>query len=301
MSDKTLHVFLNPTAGRGRAAKRFPEIRETLASAGFDIQLHESRGQRDLERQVHDHVRNGSKRIIVVGGDGSIHEAVNGILSTGENASLGVIPAGTGNDFAKAAGITLDWRAATILLADNLKGELPARRIDVGRCNERYFANGAGIGFDARVTALARAYRWPIGDMVYLLAIFRAFVDGIPTPPLRIESDDGEVLWDDPLTLASVSNGAWVGGMFHIAPMAKHDDGQLELLVAAPVTRRRIVALLPKLMAGRHLDEPEILHRAVGGLAITSGADLPSHLDGEVQAPARRFAIELLPGALSLL
>ena len=301
MHDQALHVFVNPTAGRGRAAKRIGHIRAILESAGLEVVLHESLEPLDLERQVLDLARSGGRRIVVAGGDGSVHEAVNGILASGEDVQLGVVPAGTGNDFAKAAGITLAWQDAATLLADNLRGNVPPRRIDAGRVNDRYFANGAGIGFDAKVTALARSYRWPIGDAVYLIAIFRAFAGGIATPPLRIESGDGELLWDGPLTLANVSNGAWVGGMFHIAPMAKNDDGRLELLVAAPVTRRRIVRLLPKLMQGKHIGEPEILHRAVTDLVITSEEPLPSHLDGEVQAPARQFRIELLPGALRLL
>ena len=300
MSRETLNVFTNPTAGRGRAARRMPAIRDVFVSAGFDVRIHESRGPRDLEEAILEHGRAGGRRAIVVGGDGSIHEAVNGILRSGEDVALGVIPAGTGNDFAKAIGVTLDWQDAATLLADNLQIDNGGSRIDVGRMNGRYFANGAGIGFDAKVTALARAYRWPIGDAVYLLAIFRAFIGGVATPPLKIETGDGEVLWDGPLTLANMSNGPWVGGMFHIAPMARNNDGHLELLIAAPVTRRRIVGLLPKLIAGKHMGETEIVHHEVRTLTIEGETELPSHLDGEVQAPTNSFRIELLPGALTL-
>jgi len=301
MSDNSLHVFVNPTAGRGRAARRIRGIRSILEGAGHAVAVHESLDPLHLESDVKKYARSGGERVIVAGGDGSVHEAVNGILASARDVALGVIPAGTGNDFAKAAGITLDWEDAATLLADNLVGDAPARRIDAGRMNGRYFANGAGIGFDAKVTALARSIRWPIGDVVYLVAIFRAFAGGIVTPPVTIDSSDGTRLWDGSLTLANASIGPWVGGMFHIAPMAVNDDGRLELLVAAPVTRWRILRLLPKLMNGEHLDEPEIVHHAVKTITLRCEQELPSHLDGEVQAPASKFTIEILPGALRLL
>ncbi|MCK5326906.1 MAG: YegS/Rv2252/BmrU family lipid kinase, partial [Woeseiaceae bacterium] len=239
------------------------------------------------------------RRLIVAGGDGSVHEAVNGIMAAGGGAALGVVPTGTGNDFAKAAQIPLDWEAATTLLARRIADDASPRPIDVGRMNDRYFANGAGIGLDAKVTRIARSYHLPIGDFVYLIAIFRAMVDGIATPDIEIRADEFE--WDGPLTLASVSNGPWIGGMFHIAPMAINDDGLLELLIAAPVTRRRITRLLPLLMRGTHLAERDITHVSVRRLQVRAFAPVPSHLDGEVQAMQTAFDIEVLPGALKLL
>ena len=244
-------------------------------------------------------VQAGSRDIVVAGGDGSIHEAVNGIMSAGATARLGIVPVGTGNDFAKACGISLDWEAAADALAARLANSELLRVVDVGRMNSRYFANGVGIGFDAKVTQLARSYQWPIGDLVYLLAIFRCMVDGIATPELKITA--GEFSWKGPVTLAAITNGPWVGGMFHIAPMARNDDGSLDLLIADPVSRLRICALLPKLMRGRHVDEAELSHTPVSSLSVEASAPVPSHLDGEVQAPTTRFEIDLLPKALKIL
>ena len=107
--------------------------------------------------------------------------------------------------------------------------------------------------------------------------------------------------WQGPVTLANISNGPWVGGMFHIAPMARNDDEILELVIADPVTRLRICGLLPKLIRGRHMTEAEITHASVRNLTIESAAAVPSHLDGEVQPMATRFEIEVLPSALRLL
>jgi YegS/Rv2252/BmrU family lipid kinase len=243
-------------------------------------------------------VRNEATRLIVAGGDGSVHEAVNGIMAAGGGSALGVIPTGTGNDFAKAAQVPLDWDAATRLLARRITDDAPPRSIDVGRMNHRYFANGAGIGLDAK-TRIARSYRWPIGDLVYLVAIFRAMIDGIATPEITIQSD--ALQWQGPLTLASVSNGPWIGGMFYIAPMASNDDSMLELLIAGPVSRVRILQLLPKLMRGQHTDEPEISHASVQHISIKASEPVPSHLDGEIQPLQTSFEFDVMPGALRLL
>lgn len=272
---------------------------QLFAAAGVDCTVYKSNAVGHLEELVHDTVCAGTEKIVVAGGDGSVHEAVNGIMGADGQATLGVIPTGTGNDFAKASEIPLDWEHATQLLASRIVADTVSRRIDVGRMNERFFANGAGVGFDAKVTKVARSYRWPIGDLVYLFAIFRCMADGIATPHLTITADAHE--WSGPVTLANVSNGPWVGGMFRIAPMAMNNDGQLELLIANPVSRRRLVTILPKLMRGQHMEEPEIFHASISKVTISAAAPVPSHLDGEVQAMASEFEIEILPAALDLL
>ena len=299
MSAETVHLFLNPTAGRGRAGRREPRIVELLGNCGLPVDVHRSSGVGDLESRIRRHVEDGHKLIVVAGGDGSVHEATNGILSAGGAASLGVVPTGTGNDFAKACDIPLDWEHAVRLLADRIAAGQGARPVDVGRMNDRYFANGAGIGFDARVTKIAHSYRMPIGDLVYLLAIFRGMAEGIATPHIRIMADD--LLWDGPLTLANIANGPWEGGMFHIAPMASNSDGRFDLIIAGPVSRMRVLTLLPTLMTGKHMGEKEIVHVPVRQLTIEAEEPVLCHLDGEMQPPLRRLEISLLPGALHLL
>ncbi len=299
MSSDTIHMFLNPAAGRGRAIRRRDQILSLLKDAGLDVRIKHSQAKGDLEEQVMRRVDKEAERIIVAGGDGSIHEAVNGILRADGNAALGIIPTGTGNDFAKACAISLNWEHATCLLADRIvAGEKP-RKVDAGRCNDRFFANGAGVGFDAKVTRIARSIRLPVGDLVYLLAILRTLLDGITTPDIQIKADDFE--WQGPLTLAMLHNGPWVGGMFYIAPMADNSDQKLEMIIAEPVTRLRILSLLPKLIKGTHIDEPEVAHRSVTSMSITASEPVASQLDGEVQPLQSRFELQLLPDALNLL
>jgi diacylglycerol kinase (ATP) len=300
MAADTIHLFLNPTAGRGRAGRRQPRILELLEQGGIKVKCHESESLGNLETQVMQQVNEGAERIVVAGGDGSVHEAVNGIMkSDNANTALGVIPTGTGNDFAKACDIPLNWEHASKLLADRIAAAETPRKVDVGRFNDRFFANSAGIGFDAKVTRVAQSIRLPIGDLVYLLAIFKTMFDGIATPQLQIISRD--YTWEGPLTLAAICNGPWVGGLFHIAPMASNSDGKMELLVVKPVTRRRILSLLPKLMDGEHLQETEVIHRPITALRIKAELPIPSHLDGEVQALQTDFELSVLPGALDLI
>jgi YegS/Rv2252/BmrU family lipid kinase len=301
MQEPPVPLFLNPTAGRGRAGQRLARIEQLFAESGLAITLVPSRAMGDIESQVTDYINAGAKHVIVADGDGSIHEAVNGLLAASTSAALGVIPVGTGNDFAKAAGIPLDWEQATRQLAQRIAAGQPSRKIDVGRMNDRYFANSLGVGFEAKVTRVARTYRWPIGDLVYLLAILRCLIDGVATPEMNIVVDGDERVWRGPVTLASVCNGAWVGGMFHMVPTAKNADGKLDLLIAAPVTRRRALALLPKLLQGTQMQEAEISHRSVQSVVVISATPVESHLDGEVQPLQAQFDIEILPGALDLL
>lgn len=299
MSRENVSLFINPTAGRGRAGRRMDRICEIFDEARIAFDLYQSKAVGDLESKVSALVNAGSHRIVVAGGDGTVHEAVNGIMRADGDAQLGLIPTGTGNDFAKACWLPLDWEQATRQLADRLMGNSGCRRIDIGCLNDRFFANGAGIGFDAKVTRLARAYRWPIGDLVYLFSIFRCMVDGIDTPQVTISA--GELDWSGPVTLVNVSNGAWIGGMFHIAPQALNNDGQLEMIIVDPVSRLRISSLIPKLIRGTHMQEAEISHVSVTELTIETAETMPSHLDGEVGEPGTRFEFRILPDALELL
>lgn len=298
MQNASIPVFVNPAAGRGRAGRKLDDLRTLLSTKGIRHSIVLSGAPGELEQLVLAQASGGASRIIVAGGDGSIHEAINGLMRSGANVALGVIPIGTGNDFAKACTIPLHWEDAVALLCDRLQAGMPARPIDIGRMNERFFANGAGIGFDAKVTRIARNNRLPIGDLVYLLAVLQAMWDGVITPQMTISFNDQ--VMRGPMTLANISNGAWVGGLFNIAPAAKNDDGELDLVIAEAASRLRIVRLLPRLMNGTHIGQAGISTHKVTECLVEADVPIPSHLDGEVQPLQTRFEIELLPGALHL-
>ncbi|MDX1481213.1 MAG: diacylglycerol kinase family lipid kinase [Woeseiaceae bacterium] len=292
-------LFINPAAGRGRAKRRIAAISRLLASSGVPNECITTTARGDIERLIAEAADAGHRRIIVAGGDGTVHEAVNGIMQSDVPIDFGLVPTGTGNDFAGASSIPSHWEHAVALLADRLVSGAPAVPVDIGRCNDRYFANGAGIGFDATVSAIAARIRWPIGDLVYVVALLRALRGRIETPRLRLSFDDREIV--GPATLAAFSNGPRVGGMFLIAPEAQNNDGMLDLIYAAPVSRLRVLALVPKLIRGRHMDAPEVEHHSLKSCTVVAHAPLVAHLDGEIQPPQSRFDIELLPGAVGLL
>lgn len=272
---------------------------QLLDARGISHTLIASECPGDMEARVLKSVNQGCRKLLVAGGDGSVHETINGILRSSRKTEFGVIPIGTGNDFAKASNIPLHWEEATSLLADRLNSGSPGRPIDAGQCNDRYFANGAGIGFDAKVSRIAHSIKLPIGDLVYLLAVFRGIWDGIATPDISLQWDGGN--FNGPLTLASLSNGPWVGGMFHIAPMARNDDGMLDLVYARAVTRSGIMRLLPRILRGRHIDDAAVHWHPVRRCEIIAAAPVPSHLDGEIQPLQTHFRIQVLAGALHLL
>ena len=228
-----------------------------------------------------------------------MHEAVNGLLAVGSDAALGVIPVGTGNDFAKANAIPEYAKDAAELLADRLSGNTPARKVDVGRLNGRYFANGAGIGFDAKVSAIASASKLPIGDLVYLYAAMRGLLAGVATPHMTISFDEQCI--EGRFTLANFSNGQWVGGLFPIAPMARNNDGLLDLVYAEALSRTRILRLVPKLLKGAHMAEPEVHHAGITSCHVRAASPVPAHLDGENLPPQTEFEIDLLSGVLNLI
>ena len=296
---KSACLITNPAARRGLARRNADVIAEILRTGGVDLEHVESESPGDVERKVRELAADGAGTIIVAGGDGTIHEAVNGLIASQADAALGLIPSGSGNDFAKAAGLDLDWRAETSKLAARISSRRAARRIDVGRCNDRYFANGVGIGIDAIVTDYARRIRLPIGDLVYIAGLVRALLAGIVTPELRIECET--LSHSGNATLANAANGNWLGGRFMIAPDASLTDGLLDLVVALPVTRRRIVELVPLLLRGTHIDEPEVQFARASRLRVTCDIPIPAHLDGELQTAAEVFDIECIPGALRLL
>ena len=299
MKKRPIPLFVNPVAGRGRARHLAASICRLLDDNGVAHELIHSTVAGDIECKVFAAAAAGVDRIIVAGGDGSIHEAINGILRTATSTALGLIPVGTGNDFAKACSIPLHWEDATRLLADRIHADAPRRHIDVGRMNDRFFANGAGIGFDAKINNIARGNSLPIGDLVYLIAVLQGIWDGVITPKVRMRYDKTD--YNGAVTLVEVCNGASVGGMFQIAPMAKNDDGFLDLVFVQPVSRLRILALLPRLVMGSHINAPEVTCARVNSISLMAEGPVPSHLDGEIQPLRTEFHITILKRALAIL
>ncbi len=286
-------LLINPVAGRGAGRTLAEKIQACLCELKIDFETQFTHAPREaielVERGAVTH-----NRILVAGGDGTWFEAVNGAMRATQRPTLGLIPIGTGNDFSKMLGFGNDWRAACRTIASG-----HSRKVDIGRCNGTYFANGAGIGFDAQVAREAQRIRYLRGNAVYLLAVARTLLLRYATPHVTIEHDTGTL--QQTITLLAVANGRCYGGAFHIAPNAAIDDGYLELVCARGLGRLHILRLLPKVLSGRHIGDPAITTLRTRRVTIRSTVPLPLHLDGEVIADeATHLEIELLPRALNV-
>ncbi|MGB9428996.1 MAG: diacylglycerol kinase family protein [Gammaproteobacteria bacterium] len=288
-------LVINPAAGRGAGRTHAPAIAGYLTELGISTQVFYSRMAGDVALQVKQQLAARPDVIIVAGGDGSVHEAVNGWMQAGGGAPLAIVPVGTGNDFTKMLASGSDWREACRRIA---RGEL--RTIDVGRCNDFYFINTLGIGFDARVAMAANRMQWLHSQAVYGVALVRTLLFSHQTPSVRV-SHDGEVS-EIPITLIAVTNGRVEGGAFILAPNAEIDDGLFDVVVARGLSRVGILLLVPRVLRGRHAEYRAVTTFRTDKLLIESGTGLPVHADGEIRyTDAQRLDIEILPQRLTLL
>ncbi len=258
------------------------------------MKLHTPESAEETLTLMRDLCMEGVRNVSVAGGDGTIFAAVNGIMTAGGRTALGIVPAGTGNDFVKMLDLDHDWRAACARI---VAGTI--RRVDIGRCNEYYFANGVGIGLDAQVAMEANAVRWLRGDAVYLAALLRTLIFRHATPHAHIRYDSGEM--ERPITMIAAANGRCYGGAFNVAPAARLDDGCLQLLVADGRSRAGILALVPAVMRGRHGGRSGVTMLSTRRVVVESEQGLPVHADGEIiYREAHRLEIEVLPSALKI-
>jgi YegS/Rv2252/BmrU family lipid kinase len=288
-------VVLNPAAGRGRARREWPRLAGQLRDAGLDFDVAETRaagdGARHAERAAREYAA-----VIAAGGDGTVHEVVNGLMRAGGPAALGVLPLGSGDDFAKM----LPSGDAVARLARGRPQALDAGRIRSGEAT-RWFANGMDIGFGAHA---ARNMRRVPGALTGLSAYLGALVLTLaryPALEVSLQLDDGPVQ-SQRTALTAVMNGHTFGGSFRVCPDARADDGVLDLLIAQAVGRFEILGLVPRILRGAHTGDPRLRMARARRVAIESAAPLLVEADGEIAfEDARRLEIEVQPGALRVL
>jgi diacylglycerol kinase (ATP) len=282
-------VLVNPTSGRGRGMRVATEVAGRLRDAGVPARLVHGRDAADAVDVARKVVDERPDALVAVGGDGLVHLAVQALAGT--DVPLGVIPAGTGDDIARALGIPLDTAAAT---ATVLAGT--ARTIDLGRVRDEWFAGVLYAGFDSAVNERVNTMTWPHGRLRYDLAILlelRSF------EPLRfIVEMDGEESQLEAM-FVSVGNTRQYGGGLRICPDAEPDDGLFDVTIIAPVPRRVVPVLLPKLYKGTHVTHPAVrMFRArTVGLAASG---VVAYADGERIGPLPLHA-EIVPGALRVI
>lgn len=266
-------MIVNPVSGAGRAA----DIGEKAAAmlrrlkTDFTYLLTEAVGHAtELARQA---AQRKDETVIAVGGDGTVNEVAAGLIGT--ETALGIIPAGNGNDFAKALGIPKGWEDA---LNDLLKHA--PRRVDTATANDRVFINISGTGFDVMVLEnMLKAKRHIHGKLPYLYGIF-VTLTRFKSPRMRIETAEGERI-DKPCAHFSVANGQYFGSGIRIMPLSKLDDGMLDVLVIDALSRFRIFLNLPALLKGTIVYKP-FCHHYRTRECVLSAPNMRLNLDGEI-------------------
>jgi diacylglycerol kinase (ATP) len=294
-------VFLvNPAAAGGTTGKRWPEIAHRAAARGLEGDALISDAPGRLTKLAAEAVAGGAELLVVVGGDGSVNEVVNGIADS-DGVALAVIPRGTGWDFVRTYAIPRDLDGAIDVA---LNGAL--REIDMGIVTFRAwsgeeatacFANVASAGISGAIAQRANESSKALGGKVsYYWATLAVFV-GWQTGEMRV-SVDGESRSGRMIDVM-VCNGRYLGGGMMMCPEAEPDDGVFDVMLIGDVTKRDLLFVLPKTYRGKHLPHPRL--ELLRGSVVTVDADepLPIELDGEQPGttPAR---FEVRPRALRL-
>ena len=309
-------VIFNPIAGRGRVKKHWPEVQQGLIDAGIEFDVTATSAPLDAVKLAEKATTKYST-VIAVGGDGTVHEVVNGLLrasSEGETITLGVVPLGNGDDFAKMippqttiGEKVFDWHVAIEKIA---KGH--TKMFDIGRMSgdklhseqgnkPHYFMNGMDIGFGAQ--AALNFTKVPIfltGMAAYLAAIMKTLVD-YHIPKVTIQIDNQEA-FEQSTTMTAITNGRCFGSGFWVCPEAQVDDGLLDVMVTQSVGRLKIMRLIPKIMKGTHVNEPILKSYRARRVYIKAQQPFVVEADGEIPYPkTRHLEVQILDKRLRVI
>jgi diacylglycerol kinase (ATP) len=296
-------IILNPAADHGRAQQLKEDILRWASEYG-EVVLATTQKPGDGRQLAEAAVDNGYELVVAAGGDGTVHEVINGLVH-GDRAlaKLGVIPIGSGNDFAFGLGLIAKPEVAIRRL---FTGE--PRYIDLARLEDdhgRYVLanNGIGIGFDATVNIQSRTITRVHGFAMYTLAALRTIALYYQTPRMEVRFDDEQV--EQEILLLAIGLGPRVGGGFQLTPDAVHDDGKLDSCLVNPVGRATMLMMLTRVMKGTHVTSKHVTMRRNSYIDIISNMPLPIHVDGEIFAyhedNVRRVSVNPIPGVLPLM
>ncbi|HEV8657805.1 MAG TPA: diacylglycerol kinase family protein [Thermoanaerobaculia bacterium] len=262
-----LKLLYNPAAGRGRARRRVEEIERYLRSRGSQLDVHASTSPADLTRAAADGSRADYDRVVVCGGDGTIHFAVRDFDL--ERGVMAIIPLGSGDDFAQVAGIPRNLHAACDVVLD---GKL--REVDVATANGIRYLGVAGLGFDSEVAAFANRVKFLGGSLVYLYSIFRVLPRFTPRR-VRVGTREEEIMF------AVVGNSRQYGGGIRIVPAAQIDDGILDLCMVHRTSRFQLLITLPLAYTGAHVRKSFVETGRGREFRFESDQPLDVYADGE--------------------
>jgi len=284
-----IRFLVNPASGRGTGRAHLDRIRVLASRHGAGLVV--SRKVADLAAQARRAAEDGVERLLVAGGDGTMHHVAQGLAGT--SCALGVIPLGSGNDLAGTLGIPPDLDAA---VARALGGEI--RRIDLARVGETYCIGYAGVGFDSEVTRFANEVKFLRGSLIYFYSVIHTLATFKP-PWMKVVYDGG--VFEGKVMFTVVNNLPRFGGGMRIAPDAEIDDGLLDLVIVREVPRAVLLSIFPKVYGGRHVGHPAITMARTRQAEITIDRTMTMYGGGEPLRPVEAgepVAVEVVPGGL---
>ena len=285
-------VLVSSVAGRGRATGVAESVLSEFRRGGLDVRVLPATTGAEAEKLAADAVAAGVGAIATVGGDGTVHAALQAVAGTG--TPLAVIPAGTGNDLVRAVGIPAEPLAAARAAAEDLAAGA-SRTVDLGRTAGRWWVTVLCCGFDSAVSDRANRLRWPRGRRRYDVAVLAELARLRPLELTLTLDGETQTL---PVTMVAVGNTPWYGGGLNICPGADPADGLFDVTVVGAITRLQLMRTKPLLATGRHVEHPAItVHRAARVELAAPG--VTTYADGEPVAPLPAVA-ECVPGALTV-
>jgi len=302
MADK-VKIILNPVADMGNSWRVANDLRPIIAEYGqadWSGTVYPTHAT-ELARQAGEQ---GYERVIAIGGDGTVHEVVNGLMQLPKNKrpSLGVVPVGSGNDFAHAIGVPLESNRAMNHALHTAPSPIDIGHITDENGRQEFFDNTLGIGFDAVVTI--RSHKLPLlrGFVMYLTAVLQTIIINHQPADMTINAD-GET-WQQGTIMFTLCNGPREGGGFMVAPDAIVDDGLLHYVTIGKVSRAMMLRLVPEVMNGTHGRFKQVRMGACKKLSIVSNRPLYIHADGEIYtgfgSNLSKVDFEILPKALQV-
>lgn len=271
MNNRNFLIIFNPASGKHNPAFKLYQFKDFLDKQGAQYFIYHTRpGKKDIE-DIKSFYTSGFTDIIVIGGDGTLNLVINAIID--DPLPIGILPTGTGNDFMKNLNIGQSFQQQ---MNAAVNGKL--RRVDVGMCNDYYFLNGIGVGYDGLVAhKLHRKKKKLKGHLAYLAIVLSSFLFYKETAvSFKINDQNFQI----PIFMLTIGNGTTFGGGFKITPQAIVDDELLNVCVVSKISAWRRILNINKLRMGQHQNVKEISFHQCKVINIYD-SDVPAHMDGE--------------------
>lgn len=263
-------VIINPVAGKGATKDMIPKIKDLLKNHTMDIRISKCVG--DATKIAKEEKENYTD-IISVGGDGTLTEVIDGLDNY--MGRLGIIPAGTGNDFARTISLPMTLEECVDIV---IKGK--TKKVDVPKVNNSHFINVASFGIDGGVIIDTDKIKEKIpGSTAYILSSLKNIIQFKPYK-VMIEIDD--LMLEREIVLAAVGNGKYFGGGMKVTPLAEIDDGLLDVVIARKTSKMKLIKLFGQLFKGSHLSDPIVEHYKCKKFSIASEKNIYINTDGNL-------------------